>query len=748
MKGSVRTKFRLVFAALALGPLILLGFLVIWQSYVSGFEQAEAELTGTTRMAAVKIESFLKSVSEHLHVFLDVADLKAMDRSRRDEALSMLLSHKGEKHTSLFTELLLVNPDGGVLGCASFDGGCFAKAAMENSSFFKQGLSRLLSGRACHGPVVFDPETGEPRMMLALPIMGVRTGKLWAVLLAEIRLKEIWNVIDEIQAGPMSRIYLTDGKRIIAHPDPSVVLRGTGFSLAPSDEKIVMGLGGDKVVMVSEAVTFGNRVFHVITEQSLGEVLRPTYALLWKMGIVFALALAAVVLMGLMTHRLIVNPLEVLARKARKIEAGDLREPLELDRTDEFGALAQSINAMAQSLKKTISSLEKENMERMQKETALFEEKRFKDSLIESMPGVFYHFDGNGKFLSWNKNLEKVSGLSADEISRINPIQLFDPEEGKRVAKSIEEVFRKGEASMESSFLSKDGKKTPFQLTGRRFDVGERMDLVGVGIDISKRLQAQESLERTMLELTRTNKELEHLTFATSHHLQEPLRKVRTFGDRLKKGYSNELGQKGKDYIDRMQRSTDRMQKMLNGLLVFSRIRSDSLSWVTVDMGRLVRDMALELEDRYKDLEGSVEIGDLPLLEGDPLRIATLFRHLTDNAFKFRRDGVSPVVRIFAREIDGRCRISVEDNGIGFDEKYKDRIFEPFQRLHPMDRYGGVGIGLSICRRIAEAHGGCITASSKPGVGSVFVVDLPETERTIDEGQATSNQQQKELKNE
>ena len=250
------------------------------------------------------------------------------------------------------------------------------------------------------------------------------------------------------------------------------------------------------------------------------------------------------------------------------------------------------------------------------------------------------------------------------------------------------------------------------------------MDLVGVGIDISKRRQAQESLERTMIELTRTNNELEHLTFATSHHLQEPLRKVRTFGDRLKNGYSNELGQKGKDYIDRMQRSTDRMQKMLNGLLLFSRIRSGSLSWVTVDMGRLVRDVALKLEDRYKGLEGSVEIGDLPLLEGDPLRIATLFRHLTDNAFKFRRDGVSPVVRIFAREIDGRCRISIEDNGIGFDEKYKDRIFEPFQRLHPMDRYGGIGIGLSICRRIAEAHGGSITASSRPGVGSVFVVDF------------------------
>jgi len=146
---------------------------------------------------------------------------------------------------------------------------------------------------------------------------------------------------------------------------------------------------------------------------------------------------------------------------------------------------------------------------------------------------------------------------------------------------------------------------------------------------------------------------------------------------------------------------------------------------VPVDMGRLTRDVASELEDRYKGSGGRVEIGDLPLLEGDPLRIGTLFRHLMDNGFKFGRDGVSPVVRVFGQEIDGHCRISVEDNGIGFDEKYTDRIFEPFQRLHPMDQYGGVGIGLAICRRIAEAHGGRMTATSRPGAGSIFVVDFP-----------------------
>ena len=276
MKGSVRTKFRLIFAALALGPLILLGLLVIRNSYVSGFEQAALELANTTGMASTRVAGFFKSVNEHLYIFLDVADLKAMDCSQRDEALSMLLSHKHKNHASLFAELLLVTPGGQVLGCASFYGDCVTRGqTFADTAFLKENLPQLSLGRACHGPVLFDPETGEPRMRVALPVMQVRTGKLWAVLLAEIRLKEMWHVIDQIHAGPGGVIYMTDGNRIVAHADPSVVLRGTGFTLPPSSEKIVLGLHGDEVVMASEAVPFGNRVFHVITEKSQREILKP-----------------------------------------------------------------------------------------------------------------------------------------------------------------------------------------------------------------------------------------------------------------------------------------------------------------------------------------------------------------------------------------------------------------------------------------------------------------------------------------
>jgi len=742
VKNSIRKKFRLAFAGLALGPLIILGFLVIRESYHSQLAQTEMQQMEICRSAVLRVERFFLSVEEHLHVFLSISNLKNMSSLQLNEALSLLLFHKDDKHGDLFTQILIKSPEGGILGCASPLGHCRGLETLVGTVSGEM-LSRLSSGQTWVGPVRFDNDAGEPRMLIALPVRDVRSGRLWAILLVDIRLKEIWNVINRVKRDIKGEVYILDvNNRIIAHPDPSVVLKGTRFEV-PSKAGITTGFSGNEVVMAVQAVDFENLSFRVVTERSLKEVLESTLNLLWKLGAILLLALAGVVIMGAWTQRQIVRPIEYLVKKAGEIGGGDLDQRLELKRRDEFGELAESFNAMARSLKKTIASLEAENIERMQKETALRQEKRFSDSLIASLPGVFYHFDQQGKFLSWNRNLEKVSGLTADELSKTNPVELFDVEDGKRVAKSIEEVFRKGEASVEAVFLSKEGQGSTFHLTGRRFDVGERRDVVGVGVDITLQKEAQESLEETLRNLEHANMELEHFTFATSHHLQEPLRKVQTFGDRLKKGYPNEVGQKGKDYIDRMQRSTNRMQEMLDGLLLFSRIRSGLLSWVPVDMGRLTRDVASELEDRYKGSGGRVEIGDLPLLEGDPLRIGTLFRHLMDNGFKFGRDGVSPVVRVFGQEIDGHCRISVEDNGIGFDEKYMDRIFEPFQRLHPMDRYGGVGIGLAICRRIAEAHGGRMTATSRPGAGSIFVVDLPLKRRveTSNEQPVTSNQQ-------
>jgi len=181
-----------------------------------------------------------------------------------------------------------------------------------------------------------------------------------------------------------------------------------------------------------------------------------------------------------------------------------------------------------------------------------------------------------------------------------------------------------------------------------------------------------------------------------------------------------------------MQNAAKRMQVLINDLLTFSRVTTRASSFTPVNLKRVVREVLLDMDFRIEQTQGRVEVGDLPVIEGDPTQLRQLFQNLIGNALKFNREGVAPVVRIRSETFkDSRkkggafCRIFVEDNGIGFDETYAERIFGVFQRLHGRGVYEGTGIGLAVCRKIAERHGGSIQANSTPGQGSVFTITLP-----------------------
>ena len=252
-------------------------------------------------------------------------------------------------------------------------------------------------------------------------------------------------------------------------------------------------------------------------------------------------------------------------------------------------------------------------------------------------------------------------------------------------------------------------------------------------------------------ELSRSNQELEDFAYVASHDLQEPLRKVRTFGDRLKSKFRDQLGEQGADYVERMQNSAARMQQLIEDLLAYSRVTSQAKPFGPTDLGTLIRDPLNVLEDRIARTGAKVEVGPLPTIYADPSQMRQLFQNLLGNALKFHKPDQTPAIRVSAESVpasdpanpDGRAwwRLLVADDGIGFDERYLDRIFQVFQRLHGRDGYEGTGVGLAICRKIVERHGGSITARSEPGRGATFVVLLPERpspppKRGADEGQA------------
>ena len=254
-------------------------------------------------------------------------------------------------------------------------------------------------------------------------------------------------------------------------------------------------------------------------------------------------------------------------------------------------------------------------------------------------------------------------------------------------------------------------------------------------LDITERKEAEARLHATMEELARSNADLEQFAYVVSHDLQEPLRKIVQFGELLKSTAEGKLSEEGEGYLMRMQGGAKRMGDLIRGILALSRVSTRASKSAPVDLNEVVSEVVADLEIRIMETGGRLEIGELPVLEAEPIQMRQLMLNLIGNGLKFHRKDVPPLVKLSGEylftdtdtetEDTRKCRIVIKDNGIGFEKRSAERIFGIFARLHRRGEYEGTGIGLAICRKIVERHGGTITAEGNPGVGSSFTVILP-----------------------
>jgi light-regulated signal transduction histidine kinase (bacteriophytochrome) len=234
-------------------------------------------------------------------------------------------------------------------------------------------------------------------------------------------------------------------------------------------------------------------------------------------------------------------------------------------------------------------------------------------------------------------------------------------------------------------------------------------------------------LEKMNEALRQSNLALEDFAHIASHDLQEPLRKIRTFAERLATIKQDSLSDQTRDYLARMQHAAERMQSLIQDLLKYSRVTSRPGHFRVINLRGPVEDAVKDLSVLIEETEAQIEIDELPDVEVNRMQVSQLFANLINNALKYRSKQ-KPLIRIYGSPSseDLFHEIHVKDNGIGFDELYLDRIFKPFQRLHGKDSpYQGTGMGLAICRKIMEYHRGSITAKSEPGKGSTFILRLP-----------------------
>jgi PAS domain S-box-containing protein len=306
--------------------------------------------------------------------------------------------------------------------------------------------------------------------------------------------------------------------------------------------------------------------------------------------------------------------------------------------------------------------------------------------------------------------------------------ELIMPHDVERIRGIFQRVLKTGQSEEYETQASTEVGSGWFRARVGPIRSGEQIiGLTMISTEITDLKNTQLRLEQSLRKLEQSNRELESFASVASHDLQEPLRKIQSFGERLKSTAEGVLSPEARDYLERMQNAATRMRRLIDDLLTFSRVSSQAKPFTLVNLSQIGREVVGDLEVAIEQSGATVTVGPLPTLKADPTQMRQLLQNMLSNALKFRQDGIAPRIAVTSTVDTAakRCELKVEDNGIGFDEKYLDRLFNLFQRLHGQSKYAGTGIGLAICRKIVERHGGTLTARSAPGQGATFIISLP-----------------------
>jgi PAS domain S-box-containing protein len=382
--------------------------------------------------------------------------------------------------------------------------------------------------------------------------------------------------------------------------------------------------------------------------------------------------------------------------------------------------------------------------ERKRVEQEVLKEKLFSESLLESLPGILYFFDEDGKLLRWNKNFETISEYNSDEILKMNPLDLFSQDDKQKINKKINQALQTGESTFEAEIVSKTKKKTPFYFSGYRLSIEDKKYLIGVGIDLTDLKQTQMELQHAHEQLTKINKELEKKVDERTAEIKDLLDQKDEFINQLGHDLKNPLGpllnllpilkeqnmdSKNKEIFDILDRNIHYMQNLVVKTIQLASLNSPNTKLNYEDISLLDEIKNVIDQNKYLFIDNNIKIKnnihENLIITADKLRLTEVFNNLINNSVKYSKE--SGIIVFDAKYDDKFVTISVEDDGMGMTEGQKNRIFDEFYKADTSRHdFDSSGLGLPICKRIVEKHGGQIwVESSGVGKGSTFYFKIP-----------------------
>ncbi len=444
-------------------------------------------------------------------------------------------------------------------------------------------------------------------------------------------------------------------------------------------------------------------------------------------------AITAIIINSTTISRTLAMRVEALNKGVERIGSGDLDYRVTAEGNDELTALALASNEMAAKLKQSyvsVKNLELEVDDRKRAEEAL-QESEAKLSEAQKMAQLG-HWRWNVKTgaVEWSEEVYKIFRLDPKTFTpQIDSLMLLSPwpEEHERDKELIRKAMETHETgNFEQRFLRPDGSTGHYYSTfrGKYDEQGNLTTIVGTAQDITERKQLESKLESSIADLQRSNEELEQFAYVASHDLQEPLRMVASYTQLLAERYENQLDDKARKFIHYAVDGAVRMRLLINDLLVYSRVSTKGKPPELVDAHAVLGEAIKNLGMNIDETQATITNDELPTVRADAFQMVQLLQNLISNSLKFRGEG-RPHIHISSRDEGTKWLFSIKDNGIGIDPQYADKIFVIFQRLHTRAEYPGSGIGLAICKKIVERHGGRIWFESELGNGTTFYFTIP-----------------------